>query len=56
MLKRSVSQKLLFDALGSASKAGQPGQDQTVTFTIVRRDGGEPTEITATGIDILAAR
>ena len=51
MLKRTFQQKLLFDALGSASKSGQPGEDQTVIFTIVRRDGGEPTAISATGID-----
>jgi polysaccharide export outer membrane protein len=48
VLKRTVSQKLLFDALGTASKAGQVGQEQAVAFTIVRRDGGEPTAITAT--------
>ena len=48
MLRKTVRQRLLFDALGSVSKAGQPGQDQTVSFTIVRRDGGEPTAIAAT--------
>ena len=53
MLKRTVSQKLLFEALGSASKAGRPGEDQTVTFTIVRRDGGEPTEISALELTVL---
>jgi protein involved in polysaccharide export with SLBB domain len=48
VLKRNVSQKLLFDALGSASETGEPGADQAVTFVIVRRDGSEPKEITAT--------
>ena len=46
-LKRSVSQKLLFEALGSTSTSGTATEGPTVTFTIVRRDGGQPTEISA---------
>ena len=47
MLKRNVAQKLLFEALGSTASSGFPAGDRTITFTIVRRDSGEPTEISA---------
>jgi polysaccharide export outer membrane protein len=47
ILNRNVKQKLLFDTLGSASSSGSPNGNRTVTFTIVRREGGEPRDISA---------
>jgi polysaccharide biosynthesis/export protein len=46
VLKQEVAQKLLFEELGSGS--ADLGQVRAVTFAVVRREGGESTELPAT--------
>jgi protein involved in polysaccharide export with SLBB domain len=47
VLKEEVSRKLLYDALGSAAEPQDVSGDQAVTYTIVRREAGQPQEIAA---------
>jgi hypothetical protein len=47
VLKEEVARKMLFETLGSAANPEDLGRDQSISFSIVRREGGEPQEIPA---------